>query len=337
MAFFVLSLIFRVLSRGCQRSYLDLCLLVRTFEMNHDKDTYIGYVEMAVGVGAILGPAIASFLYDFVGYVGTFVFFSGVVFVGIILSKIRIPNTLNERTADKTITQLDNDQTTETEKQSLKQIESEGKVYSELKYIDSFKDSESFILLLTACFSVVFTLYIEAILAIQLYKIYGVQQNLVGLFFLSASFLYVIGAPLASWLAKYIHKRYIILIALIIMVFQSFLEGPSQILGMPQSLLMVSIGVSLLGFGLSLAQVPLLSELIEVLEKKNRYYSNQISDRSSSLFNSMFNLGNLIAPIVASVINDMYGYVFTCDFMMIIATIYCMLFYFTLIFGRKLD
>ncbi|CDW72728.1 permeases of the major facilitator superfamily [Stylonychia lemnae] len=207
MTFFILSLIFRVI-QGIASAAIQICAYsFATFEMNHDKDTYIGYVEMALGVGGILGPAIASFIFDFVGYVGTFVFFSGIVFVGIIQSKIRIPNTLNERTAKNQSMQLDNDQTTEIEKQNLKQLEYQVKIYSELKYIDFIQNSECFIILLTACLSVVFTVYIEAILAIQLYKYYGVQQNLIGLFFLSASILYVIGAPLASWLAKYIHKR----------------------------------------------------------------------------------------------------------------------------------
>lgn len=35
-----------------------------TNEMGEDKDTYIGYVEMALGVGDMIGPAIGSFMYD---------------------------------------------------------------------------------------------------------------------------------------------------------------------------------------------------------------------------------------------------------------------------------
>ncbi|CDW76093.1 permeases of the major facilitator superfamily [Stylonychia lemnae] len=86
LTFFILSLNFRVI-QGVASAVIQICAYsFATFEMNHDKDTYIGYVEMAVGVGGILGPAIASFLYEYVGYVGTFVFFSGVVFVGIIQS-----------------------------------------------------------------------------------------------------------------------------------------------------------------------------------------------------------------------------------------------------------
>jgi len=105
---------------------------------------------------------------------------------------------------------------------------------------------------------------------------------------------------------------------------------------MPHSIVLVVIGVSMLGLCLSMALVPLLSELIEILEGMEKYDPDQISDVTSGLFNAMFNLGNLLAPLTAGILNDAHGYVYTCDFMMVSAAIYSLFFYFTMIFGRKL-
>jgi MFS family permease len=90
------------------------------------------------------------------------------------------------------------------------------------------------------------------------------------------------------------------------------------------------------GLCLSLGLVPLLSELIEILEGLNKYDPNEISDKTSGLFNSMFNLGNLLAPLIAGILGDNFGYRFTCDFMVISTIIFVIIFYFTMIFGQNL-
>jgi predicted MFS family arabinose efflux permease len=63
--------------------------------MNYDKDRYIGYVEMALGVGDMAGPAIGGFTYDALGFSGTFASFGAMIFIGIVLSVMWIPKQLN--------------------------------------------------------------------------------------------------------------------------------------------------------------------------------------------------------------------------------------------------
>ena len=50
---------------------------------------------------------------------------------------------------------------------------------------------------------------------------------------------------------------------------------------------------------------------------------------TAGLFNSMFNLGNLMSPLVSGVLNDWRGYKYTTDTMMIGSSIYVAI----LIFG----
>jgi hypothetical protein len=58
------------------------------------------------------------------------------------------------------------------------------------------------------------------------------------------------------------------------MAVQSALLGPSQLLLLPNSLILIALGNALIGLCLSLALIPLLSELIDVLENQNKFDPN---------------------------------------------------------------
>ena len=156
------------------------------------------------------------------------------------------------------------------------------------------------------------------------------------MFFLLSSVTYVIGAPLSSYLSNHINRRYIAFLAFSLMIIENLLEGPSKLFGFEDSLISILLGVTMLGFCLSMALVPLLSELITILENYGVYDPIQISDMTASLFNSMFNLGNLIAPLVAGALQDNYGYHTCTDVMTIGCIAYCLVFYFTMIFQKDL-
>src|ERR1700733_12780075 len=98
----------------------------------------------------------------------------------------------------------------------------------------------------------------------------------------------------------------------------------------------ITAGITLVGLCLSLGLVPLLSEIIDILEETDRYDPVEISDKTAGLFNSMFNLGNLLAPVIAGSLGERFGYRFTCDFFVIATAAFTILFYFTMIFRRNL-
>ena len=86
---------------------------------------------------------------------------------------------------------------------------------------------------------------------------------------------------------------------------------------------------------LALAFVPTLAEVIEILTAKNIYDPTEISDLSVGMFNSMFSLGNLIAPLLGGTLNYCYSYSTTCDTMAVLSLGFAILFYLTMIFNRK--
>jgi MFS family permease len=64
--------------------------------MSFDKDKYVGYVEMALGIGDMMGPFIGGVAYEHTGFVGSFITFGVIILLGLIFSAIMIPNTFNK-------------------------------------------------------------------------------------------------------------------------------------------------------------------------------------------------------------------------------------------------
>jgi MFS family permease len=114
------------------------------------------------------------------------------------------------------------------------------------------------------------------------------------------------------------------------------LIGPSSILGLPNEEIIVIFGVSMTGLCLCLVLVPTVSEIIEILEKPDKYDPIDISDQTSGIYNSMCNLGSLLCPLFAGGLNDLFGYRFTCDIVLISTVTFTLTFYFSMVFNKKL-
>jgi MFS family permease len=55
-----------------------------TNEMAREKNKYIGYLETSMGFGNTFGPVLGGFAYGYFGFVGTFLFFSALITVGML-------------------------------------------------------------------------------------------------------------------------------------------------------------------------------------------------------------------------------------------------------------
>ena len=207
------------------------------------------------------------------GYVGAFTFFTSMVVLGILVSIIMIPNTLNnsrrsQRKISSYIDEEDDDSQGEEDSSGLRDQSSSSSSfqYEELTYWTVLSNIECLICLVSCCLAVMFTLYVDCILALHLNKHFQVSHSWIGVFFLLSSVTYIIGAPLSSFLSNHVHRRYIAFGAFALMILENILEGPSRLFGLDDSIVYILIGVTLLGFCLSMALVPLLSELISTLE-----------------------------------------------------------------------
>jgi MFS family permease len=132
--------------------------------------------------------------------------------------------------------------------------------------------------LAATCLSMMFTIFVDPILALAMKRSFGTTNEWVGMIFLFSSVTYIIGAPLSSWMSARMHRRYVILFAFMLMCVQNVLIGPSAILGLPNEEIIVIIGVTMTGLCLCLVLVPTVSEIIEILERPNIYDPIDVSD-----------------------------------------------------------
>lgn len=57
---------------------------------------YIGYIEIAIGIGLGMGPTVGSVVYSYVNYDGTMYFFGVINLVGVLICFLLIPGSLNK-------------------------------------------------------------------------------------------------------------------------------------------------------------------------------------------------------------------------------------------------
>ncbi len=113
--FFGLCIVFRI-AQGMAGASIQICgYSYATNEMSHEKELYIGYVEIALGIGDMIGPALSGVFYAMFGFIGTFIIFSSMIFLGTLFSIIWIPSSLNNLTSDIKNDQLNNSLINDTE------------------------------------------------------------------------------------------------------------------------------------------------------------------------------------------------------------------------------
>ena len=66
-----------------------------TIEFPENQDKYLGWAEAATGVGLVMGPALGSFIYSFLGYMFTFIAFGILLMIGMILIFFLLPASVN--------------------------------------------------------------------------------------------------------------------------------------------------------------------------------------------------------------------------------------------------
>src|SRR3569833_2200015 len=97
------------------------------------------------------------------------------------------------------------------------------------------------------------------------------------------------------------------------MLLQNLLILPSSTIGFNRSIRNIFIGLVLKGINLAFTFVPILGELIEILEAERKYDPNAISDLSIGMFNAMFSVGNVISPLIGGYLSYAVGPHRTCE------------------------
>lgn len=169
---------------------------------------------LAKGVGLLSGPSIGSLIFALTNYTLTFVTF-GIFIVGMaFLMFFFLPSSLNKRVEVKN----ENDE--------------QGQLI-EIKYTNFFMARRCCFAVVTLSCVFLATCFYDSCLAVMLNEFYGVDEKGVGFVFLLPLVAYMMAPPLISVLRKRLHRRFIILIGMIVSTIAVFMTGPSELLGFP--------------------------------------------------------------------------------------------------------
>lgn len=102
----------------------------------------------------------------------------------------------------------------------------------------------------------------EPILAQRLVD-FNLSKMEIGLFFAICPMFYITASMLVQYIPKFIERRVTIAVASILNMIFFLLVGPSQIMRLPDSLILMAVGQALVGCSLPLMMIPTLSEMID--------------------------------------------------------------------------
>jgi MFS family permease len=84
--------------QGFANSFIGTAIYsMTTIEFSHNREKYIGYVELSLGIGLMLGPVLGSVLMAITeSFEFTFYAFGGLIFAGGLFAMCALPNYLNK-------------------------------------------------------------------------------------------------------------------------------------------------------------------------------------------------------------------------------------------------
>jgi len=122
-----------------------------------------------------------------------------------------------------------------------------------------------------------------------------------------------------------LQTKYLTLISLLIVTVALLILGPSSLFSgvALDNWYLPLISMFMIGVTNSLAFVPLLTEIIDAVEDKERVRDQEeISDKCSAVYNCTWAFGNVVAPIGGGLMVDTLKWQSTCDILALVAVIY---------------
>jgi len=91
------------------------------------------------------------------------------------------------------------------------------------------------------------------------------------------------------------------------------LTGPSYFLLMPDSVWVLSLGISVLGFSTSFNIIPLFPLVMKEIKYNFRMEDNKVNDLASGLYTASFGIGAICGPLAGAYLEWLFGFRITTD------------------------
>ena len=328
MAFFAQTLggIGAGLNSTCAMAILTSCF-------PEEREDNIAILEAGVGIGMLLGPLAGALLYTVGGYIMPF---WTVAFICIALYP----------TLTETINFIEQKEQEITAKQaeSRKQLNetTDGMIDSESgeSRPATKKDevSVSFGKLCTVpmfVFGLICQIYVyggigflSPTFSLHMVNSYeGFDEFWIGIYFAMPAVTYIINTPLVPTWCKYFGRKRTLLYGSVMFCLAVYMIGTSPLLHLPDSPRTIFFGVLLLGWSACMVTVPILPEMLAVIEHDlPELKGDELNNVASGYFNSFLGVGETVGPISASLLCEQFGFRTAFDIVACLILIYCICF-----------
>jgi predicted MFS family arabinose efflux permease len=175
----------------------------------------VGFVEISIAVGLLVGPVVGSVLYSLLGYKNTFLVFGGILLLASIPLITLIPSDLNNK-----------------KEEEASQMPSE--IEKKITYSMFLKDFKSASILFGATILMIPTYFSDSILSVHLEEDFGIETDKIGYVYVIPFFLYLITLPIVTWICLKIERKLCIVLSFVVVTIALFVAGPSEVLQLPE-------------------------------------------------------------------------------------------------------
>lgn len=322
-----------------------------TIEFPHNREKYIGYVELALGLGLMLGPVMGSLFMSLTNndFEVTFYIFGALIAAGGMFAFIALPNYLNKAELGVETTGLsarasivsigihgverpvgeDSDE----EEDSLRGPNGKKQKQKKVTFGMFLKHPRSLFCLLACGVSMICLLFFESTLAKYLKNHFGIDASWNGIIFAIPCLFYAGSSPFVSMLTKIMQRRLIIFFAFILNIIALLLMGPSEMLGFPErqyNQWLTYVGLALNGVSISFIFVPLLPEILYVVGTAEGLSddNNELNDKASGIYNVAYASGTILAPNIGGILAEHFGFRVMCDCLAVFSMVFSIIFLF---------
>uniref|UniRef100_A0A7S3CIL2 Uncharacterized protein n=2 Tax=Strombidium rassoulzadegani TaxID=1082188 RepID=A0A7S3CIL2_9SPIT len=175
--------------------------------------------------------------------------------------------------------------------------------------------------------------YNTGFIAVHLEDNFKIDEDKLGYYVSGFTFPYLFSSLLVPVLLKNVARKLQFVSALAFLAVGLIFVGPSLLLGLPEKLYLVMIGLCSNVMVVSVFFVQSIPEIVDALHLKYKIVEglddeldDLINDKVSGLYNTVTCLSSLICPIVFGGLYDLVGYRETIDIMMIFILLLTLIF-----------
>ena len=249
------------------------------------------FMEICTGIGLALGPVIAGFLYEFTGFMKSFLIMSVVYVIAgaaIFPYMLKIDKLLEEEAKIE-------------QENSLEEVKN-------LEVMHMLKDKNVILTLLVFWFSLTTYCVIQPDFSDHIHS-YNGSDDTVGLIFGLSDLMYALTGFLVMHLINKfrITRKYLFLFGGMVSMVSLLIIGPDDITFLPKNLITVTVGMGFLGCSQMLYVPIFIPEIIDILkEMDGKRKGNE--EMASSLFIASLGGISFLGTVLGGFLSDEFGF-----------------------------